>query len=102
MVPILGRWTGISSLFIVAFSLIFPFISGILGNAWLHKKYQKNGYLLVDSISADSKKSAIALAKNEEEEEYQEESLTNKECPMCAETVKAKAKICRYCKYEFE
>ena len=25
-----------------------------------------------------------------------------KECPMCAETVKAKAKICRFCKHEFE
>ena len=25
-----------------------------------------------------------------------------KECPMCAETVKAKAKICRFCSHEFE
>ncbi|MBI4866689.1 MAG: hypothetical protein HY816_07030 [Candidatus Wallbacteria bacterium] len=25
-----------------------------------------------------------------------------KECPMCAETVRAKAKICRFCRYEFE
>jgi ribosomal protein L7/L12 len=25
-----------------------------------------------------------------------------KECPMCAETVKAKAKICRFCRHEFE
>jgi hypothetical protein len=25
-----------------------------------------------------------------------------KECPMCAETVKAKAKICRFCKHKFE
>ena len=25
-----------------------------------------------------------------------------KECPMCAETVKARAKICRFCRHEFE
>ena len=25
-----------------------------------------------------------------------------KPCPQCAETVKIKAKICRYCRYEFE
>ena len=25
-----------------------------------------------------------------------------KECPMCAENVKAKAKICRFCRFEFD
>jgi len=25
-----------------------------------------------------------------------------KECPMCAETIKEKAKICRFCNYEFK
>jgi len=25
-----------------------------------------------------------------------------KECPMCAETVKARAKICRFCGHKFE
>jgi|ETNmetMinimDraft_13_1059891.scaffolds.fasta_scaffold19951_2 hypothetical protein len=29
-------------------------------------------------------------------------SNDTKECPMCAETVKAKAKICRFCKHEFK
>lgn len=27
---------------------------------------------------------------------------TNKECPMCAETVKVNAKICRFCRHNFE
>ena len=103
MTPIMGEWTGISSLLILGFSLIFPFISGFKGNAWLHRKHLKNGYILVDTVSADSKKSAINLAKNlKEEEEYQEVISGNKECPMCAETVKARAKICRYCNHEFE
>ena len=30
------------------------------------------------------------------------ESQDTKECPMCAETVKAKAKICRFCGYKFD
>ena len=75
---------------------------GFKGNQWAHNNFKKKGYPLIQTVKARTRKSAIALAKNEEEEEYQEESLTNKECPMCAETVKAKAKICRYCKYEFE
>jgi len=29
-------------------------------------------------------------------------SNDTKECPMCAETVKAKAKICRFCKHKFK
>ncbi|WHH57183.1 zinc ribbon domain-containing protein [Petroclostridium sp. X23] len=33
---------------------------------------------------------------------YSNEAKDTKECPQCAETVKAKAKICRFCNYKFE
>jgi len=29
-------------------------------------------------------------------------SQNTKECPMCAETVKERAKICRFCRFDFE
>ena len=29
-------------------------------------------------------------------------SLETKECPMCAETIKAKAIVCRFCNHKFE
>lgn len=32
---------------------------------------------------------------------YNSNTTDSKECPMCAETVKKAAKICRYCRYEF-
>jgi len=78
---------------------------GFKGNEWSHKKLKKKGYPIIKTIKARTRKSAIALAKNLKEDkgkEYQEVVSGNKDCPMCAETVKAKAKICRYCNYEFE
>ena len=78
---------------------------GFKGNEWSHKKLKKKGYPIIKTVKARTRKSAIALAKNLKEdkgEEYQEVVSGNKDCPMCAETVKAKAKICRYCNYEFE
>ena len=30
------------------------------------------------------------------------ESIDTKECPECAETIKLRAKVCRYCGYKFE
>jgi len=106
MTPIVGDWIVINAIFLWIVSLVIFFLPGFKGNAWLHKKYLKNGYVIVETVSVDSKKSAIALAKNlkkeDKEEEYQEMISGNKECPMCAETVKARAKICRFCNYEFE
>jgi uncharacterized small protein (DUF1192 family) len=44
--------------------------------------------------------------KLQEESDIIDDSFTievdSKECPMCAETVKAKAKVCRFCSHKFE
>jgi hypothetical protein len=88
--------------------LLMWFSIGFKGNKWANKKAEKRGFTLLKIVKAKNKKSAIALAKSlkeeeqEEEQEYLEVISENKECPMCAESVKARAKICRFCNYEFE
>ena len=93
---------------------------GFKGNQWAHNNFKKKGYPLIQTVKARTRKSAIALAKNEEnisELNAKNDSIERqnrfrgtynlfkkdkKECPMCAETIKARAKICRFCNYKFE
>ena len=105
-------------IFDILLFLIWVFVwllLGFKGNQWAGNKAERRGFTLINSFEAPSKKAAIALAKNEErtseldlQKSYKAVNLTKKEakdkkeCPMCAETVKAKAKICRFCKYEFK
>lgn len=42
--------------------------------------------------SSNLKKQAVIIENN----------IDSKECPMCAETVKARAKICRFCRHTFD
>ena len=60
----------------------------------------------------EQRKKEMILQKERELSDNMEEKITDefsfdtlddiKECPMCAETVRARAKKCRYCGYEFE
>lgn len=58
-------WYVANSAGVLVVSLILFFIPGFKGNAWLDKKYLKKGYLLLDSVPANSKKAAIELINNQ-------------------------------------
>ena len=58
-------WYAANQTVIGLIGLLIWFIPGFNGNAWLDKKYQRKGYIEVKVISATSKETAIALAKNE-------------------------------------
>ena|SRR5690554_5782968 len=58
-------------------------------------------YMLI--VKPDGTLSVTYELKKEGNEivEKKNENLKEKECPECAEMVKEKAKICRFCRYEF-
>jgi len=55
-----------------------------------------------DMVLQFEKEIKINQSKETITEDYNYEENDTKECPMCAEFVKFKAKICRYCGYKFE
>lgn len=56
----------------------------------------------VNKLPSGDYKQEIAEKSVVSVETAPEAASDTKECPRCAETIKAKAKMCRYCNYEFE
>ena len=50
----------------------------------------------------ESDKKLRTLRREEEDKYINNTSIGTKECPKCAEIIKAKALICRFCRYDFE
>lgn len=105
--------TGDSSGFL--FLLIFAGIPCLLSLMFKHfksmyKVKEESLKELEDKISClkrelekfnEEKRNVINLASNEEILNINQNFNDEKECPMCAEMVKVKAKICRFCGYTF-
>lgn len=101
------------------FIFLPSFIVGMKGNYWREESMSQRGYEFIASVEANTADGALAninevktnaadsvLAKTNNADADQsnnsDQSVETKECPMCAENIKAKARICRYCGYEFK
>lgn len=49
-----------------------------------------------------AEQASTALISKTKDNSYTDIDVDTKECPECAEIIKSKAKICRYCRYKFE
>jgi len=54
-----------------------------------------------ENVLQEAELKSIAEKIDETKRESTNSDSETKECPQCAETIKSKAKICRFCRYEF-
>lgn len=74
---------------------------GTLDSISWRKLYRLNKYLSQYNTGIQQGKYAFENWKNQSQSKL-DDNKNMKECPKCAETIKAKALICRFCRYSFD
>ena len=67
------------------------------------RKQRKKSLLEAEEViaSKDLKTEKMSIDDDNPTEKFDANKLSDKICPMCAETVKLAAKVCRFCNHKF-